>query len=80
MSAIVEKLKAERDRHAKLRDEAYARDNWATGNPHDDMCKLLYDAIREIEKSHVIIGVMKDVMMKKIVEAAVGEAYRERLE
>jgi hypothetical protein len=80
MSDIVDKLKAERDKQAVLRRQAFVNDDIVAANAHDALCGLLGEAIRDLEKSHVIIGVMKDVMMKRIVEAAVGEAYRERLE
>jgi DNA polymerase II large subunit len=65
---VLDWLKAQRDRHAVLRDEAFQNDDWHEGNPHDDSCKRLYEAIVEIEKNREIIEVMKNVLMRRIIE------------
>ena len=65
---VLDWLKKERDRRAILRDEAFQNNDWGEGNPHDDSCKRLYEAIVEIEKNREIIRVMKDVLMLRITE------------
>jgi len=67
---VLDWLRAERDRRAMARDEAYRTDDWATGNPHDDACRRLFEAITEIERNRVILDVMKDVLMRRVVEYA----------
>jgi hypothetical protein len=65
---VLDWLKAERDRRAMLRDKAFQSDDWAAGNPHDDACRRLFEAIVEIERSRGILEVMKDVLMRRVVE------------
>lgn len=65
---VLDWLKTLRDWHARQRDEAFKTDDWATGNPHDDASRKLFEAIQEIEKSREIIGIMKDVLMRRILE------------
>jgi hypothetical protein len=63
-------LTEQRDLHGKLRDEAYATDDWATGNPHDDLCKNYYEAIREIVEARKRLEIFTEVLLKRIIIAA----------
>ena len=63
-------LTEQRDLHGKLRDEAYAANDWATGNPHDDLCKNYYDAIKEIVEARKRLEIFTEVLLKRIIIAA----------
>jgi hypothetical protein len=65
---VLDWLKGERDRHAELRDAAFRTDDWATGNPHDEACRRLFEAITEIEVGRERLAIMKDVLMRRVVE------------
>lgn len=73
---ILDDLKAERDRCAKLRKQAFANDEIIEANDYDAACVRLFRAITEIEQSRAIIATMKDVMMQRIIETAIKERLK----
>jgi hypothetical protein len=70
----LEWLKEQRDRHAKARDEAFATDDWASGNPHDDLCRRYSNVINEIATARERLQVFTEVLQKRIIIAA-NEAH-----
>jgi len=73
---ILDDLKAERDRCAKLRQRAFANDEIIEANDYDATCVRLFRAITEIEQSRAVIATMKDVMMQRIIETAIKERLK----
>ena len=78
MNDNLEWLKEQRDHHAKARDEAFATDDWATGNPHDDLCRRYANVIDEIERSRERLRVFTEVLQKRIIIAA-NEAHDKKV-
>lgn len=69
MNDNLEWLTEQRDRHAKARDEAFATDDWATGNPHDDLCRRYSNVINEIVTARDRLRVFTEVLQKRIIVA-----------
>jgi hypothetical protein len=63
-------LEEQRDREAKLRDDAYAADDWATGIAHDEWVKRYYAVIVEIRSARERLAVMSEVLQQRIIIAA----------
>jgi SepF-like predicted cell division protein (DUF552 family) len=66
---ILQKLKDERDREVKIREDAFQREDWVQVNKSQPYIDLLYGAISEIEKSRDRIAAFTEILHKRIVIA-----------
>jgi hypothetical protein len=62
-------LSERRDYHATLRDAAYAENDWALGNQHNEQSESYYACIQEIVAARERIKVFQEVIIQRIILA-----------
>lgn len=67
----LEWLLAMRDHHGRVRDTAFAKEDFLTANEHDPLCHQFFLAAEEVRKNRELLIAMTEVMRNRIIIALV---------